>query len=170
MRKKILSLALASVVLAGAVTPASAYTNSVGAVNETQEVTEDSTKQCEVYAEVGSSYTVTIPKKITLDGATKTGGYTVSCTGDIAGDEYVSVTPDASFAMSQDGKDDVTASITQGTTKFRGDNYTGSLGEGEALMATGAVGAIDAQGLTAGAWNGTFNFEIALNTPVVSAD
>lgn len=170
MRKKFLSLALASVVLAGAVAPANAYTNSTGAVNETQDVSDNSTKECEVYAEVGSSYTVTIPKKITLDGAEKKGEYTVSCTGDIAGDEYVSVTPDATFAMSQDGKADVTASITQATTKFRGDNYTGSLVEGEALMESGAAGAIDAQGLTAGAWNGTFNFAINLNTPSVSAD
>ena len=44
----------------------------------------DKSAQCEVYAEIGSTFTVTIPKKITLSGTDKTGSYTVSCTGDIA--------------------------------------------------------------------------------------
>ena len=55
--------------------------------------------------------------------------------------------------------------MTQGTTKFRADNYTTELEEGEAKMemATGATGSIAASGLTSGGWNGTFNFAIALN-------
>ena len=34
--------------------------------------------------------------------------------------------------MTQKGKEDVTATVTQGTTKFRADNYTTELEEGEA--------------------------------------
>ena len=168
MRKKVLaSLSIAAAMVATTM-PAMAYTNSTGAVNETQEVSENKESACEVYAEIGSTFTVTIPKKITLAGATKTGAYTVTCTGDIAGNEYVSVVPAESFPMKQNGKTDVTATITQATKNFRGDNYTGSLAAGEAKMANGATGSIDAQGLTAGAWNGTFNFAIALNQDAAS--
>ena len=162
MKKKVLaSLSLAAAMVATTM-PAMAYTNSVGAVNETQEVSENKEAECEVYAEIGSTFTVTIPKKITLAGATKTGAYTVACTGDIAGDEYVSVVPDASFDMIQTGKTNVTASVTQETQNFRGNNYTGSVGTGEAKMEDGATGSISAAGLTAGAWKGTFNFTISL--------
>ena len=65
--------------------------------------------------------------------------------------------------MTQKGKADVTATVTQETTKFRADNYTTELVAGEAKMATGATGSITANGITSGSWNGTFNFAIALN-------
>ena len=165
MNKKVLaSLGLAVAVVATAM-PAMAYTNSIGAVTETQDIEANQSANCTVYAEVGSEFKVTIPKHIVLDGVTKTGAYTVSVTGDIAGDEYISVIPDATFAMTQSGKADVTATVSQAVNKFRGDNYTSDLlTDGtEVLMATGATGAIDAQDLTAGAWNGNFNFAIALN-------
>ena len=157
MRKmKLASLALAGLMLAGTMMPAMAYENSTANVDATAEITAPvDAEECEVYAEVGSDFTVTIPKKITLDGATKTGSYTVSCTGNIAGDEYVSVTPA-----------DVTASVTQETTKFRDNLFTGTKGAGEALMSEGASATIDAAGLTAGEWNGIFNFAINLNQDV----
>lgn len=171
MKKKILaSLSIAAAMVATTM-PAMAA-NSEGDVTETKEITEDVAKEaCEVYAELGSSFTVTIPKKITLSGADKTGSYSVSCTGDIAGDEWVSVVPDASFAMKQTGKKDVTASVTQAVNRFRGDNYTGSLlADGsEAKMADGATGSISAADLSAGAWKGTFNFVIALNPTASSS-
>ena len=164
---KLASLALAGLMLAGTMMPALAYENSTANVDATAEITAPvDAEECEVYAEVGSDFTVTIPKKITLDGATKTGSYTVSCTGNIAGDEYVSVTPDAQFAMKQAGKADVTASVTQETTKFRDNLFTGTKGAGEALMSEGASATIDAAGLTAGEWNGIFNFAINLNQDV----
>lgn len=174
-RKSIASLALAGLVLAGSIMPAQAaenkaYANSEGAVNETQQVTENKSAQCEVYAEVGSSFTVTIPKSITLDGETKSGSYTVTCTGDIAGNEYISVIPESSFDMTQTGKNPVAATVTQATTKFRGNNYTGEVGTGETKMESGATGAISASGLTAGAWNGSFNFAVALERDAVASN
>ena len=108
MRKKILSLALAGVMVLGTSMPANAYTNSVGSVDETKEVTEDSTEQCEVYAEIGSSFKVTIPKKITLDGGTKMGQYTVDVEGDISGTEIIKVVPDETFALSSTNLADIT--------------------------------------------------------------
>lgn len=185
MRKKVLaSLSLAAAMIATTM-PAMAATPVEGGhgfdthpgvtpadVCEEQTIDRDESAQCDVYAKVGSTFTVTIPKKITLAGATKTGSYTVSCTGDIAGNEYVSVTPDNSFMMKQTGKNDVTTIVSQAVNKFRGNNYVKSLNvDGtEAKMQDGATGAIYADGsngsgtLTAGAWNGTFNFAIALNT------
>ena len=161
--KKIVSLAAVATMAAVCALPTFAYTNSTEAVNETQNISANETAQTSVYAEVGSTFTVTIPKKITLSGETKSGTYNVTCTGDIAGDEFISVAPAASFDMTQKGKEDVTATVTQETTKFRADNYTTELEEGEAKMATGATGSIAASGLTSGGWNGTFNFTIALN-------
>ena len=179
MRKKVLaSLSLAAAMVATtmpamAATPVEGghdFTRHEGStttaeVCEKQTVDSNETAECEVYAEIGSSFTVTIPKKITLSGETKSGSYTVSCTGDIAGDEWVSVVPDASFAMKQTGKKDVTASVTQAVNRFRGNNYTGSLlADGsEVKMESGATGSISAADLSAGAWKGTFNFVIALN-------
>lgn len=71
--------------------------------------------------------------------------------------------------MKQTGKADVTASITQAKTMFRGYNYNVELAATEVKMGDGAEqaseiidGSISAQDLTAGAWNGTFNFNIAL--------
>ena len=76
-------------------------------VCDTQEIAKDESASCNVYAEVGSEFTVTIPKSLTLSGADKTGAYDVAVEGDIAGDQFVSVTPDENFAMVQDGKADV---------------------------------------------------------------
>lgn len=131
-----------------------------------QTIKEDEQATCDVYAEVGSEFTVTIPKALTLSGTDKNGTYKVSVEGDIAGNQYVSVTPDKTFAMKQTGKKDVTATITQAVNKFRGDNYTSELlSDGsEVKFATGATGSISAADLSAGRWNGTFNFTIALNT------
>ena len=155
--KKIVSLAAVATMAAVCALPTFAYTNSTETVNETQNISANETAQTSVYAEVGSTFTVTIPKKITLSGETKSGTYNVTCT------EFISVTPAASFDMTQKGKADVTATVTQETTKFRADNYTTELIAGEAKMATGATGSITASGLTSGGWNGTFNFTIALN-------
>ena len=112
---------------------------------------------------------MTVPKKITLDGSTKSGTYSVTCKGDIAGNESVSVVPDATFAMSQTGKANVQAAVTQEKTMFRGSDYTGDLGDAVKMGAaagestgTAIDGSIAAKDLSAGAWNGAFNFTIGL--------
>lgn len=168
MKNKIISLGLLATLICTSM-PVYGYTDSVGTVDETQTIQSNEAAQCEIYAEVGSEFTVTIPKQITLDGESKTGTYTISCKGDIAGDEYVSVIPDASFTMSQQGKADATANITQAKRQFRTNRYGAALLDTEVLMndASGAngttiSGTIEASALTAGAWNGVFNFTIAL--------
>lgn len=111
-----------------------------------------------------SSYEVVLPKVITADandGALSV-SYNVSVTGDIAGNEYVEVKPDASFTLKQTNKADVTASVTQSKTAFRDSNYSNALTASEVKMGTDTAGTISASDLTAGNWAGTLNFSIAL--------
>ena len=111
---------------------------------------------------VPETFSVTIPKRITLSGETKSGAYTVTCTGAIGDSRYISVVPDSSFTMTQKGKADITATTLQQITKFRSADYTGSLEADETEMGTDIEGTIHTPDLTAGSWNGTFNFRINL--------
>lgn len=111
---------------------------------------------------VPERFSVTIPKRITLSGETKSGTYTVTCTGAIGDSRYISVVPDSSFTMTQKGKADITATTLQQITKFRSADYTGSLEADETEMGTDIEGTIHTPDLTAGSWNGTFNFRINL--------
>ena len=111
---------------------------------------------------VPETFSVTIPKRITLSGETKSGAYTVTCTGAIGDSRYISVVPDSSFTMTQKGKADITATTLQQITKFRSADYTGSLEADETEMGTDIEGTIHTPDLTAGSWNGTLNFKINL--------
>ena len=112
-------------------------------------------KTTTVYAEIGSEFKVTIPKKIILSGTTKSGTYTVTVEGDIAGLEVISVTPDSAVTLSSKDKADVIGTITQDKLNW---TYSEIYTDSKIL----ANGSISAQGITAGAWNGTFNFAIKL--------
>ena len=126
-------------------------------------------QSCLVDAALASKFEVTVPKKITLSGSAKSGTYSVTCKGDIAGNESVSVVPDATFTMSQTEKATVQAAVTQEKTMFRGSDYTKSLGDAVRMgpaagdsTGTPLTGSIAAPDLSAGAWSGTFNFTIGL--------
>ncbi len=132
------------------------YTDSTHEViNVDTPVTEDSNSNCDVYAELGSEFKVTIPKKVTLDGSTKSGTYQVLVEGDIAGKETIKVIPDEAVTLSSKDKADVIGTIAQDKTKW---TYNEILSDNKVL----GNGEIDANGITAGAWNGTFNFNINL--------
>ena len=111
---------------------------------------------------VPETFSVTIPKRITLSGETKSGTYSIGCTGNFKDYRYISVVPDSTFMMTQKGKDNVTGTMVQQITKFRSANYTGSLEADETEMGTDIEGTIHTPDLTAGSWNGTFNFRINL--------
>lgn len=96
------------------------------AEDTTQSITNTGEQTATVNYDKPSTFSVSIPKTITL-GSNGTAEYTVSVTGDIYGNEQVTVIPDASFAVKNaEGKSDITAA-----------------------------------NLTAGVWNGTFNFTIS---------
>lgn len=128
-------------------------------------MSETGTKACDIKATIGSEFTVTLPKTITLDPKTKAADYTVSCEGDLAGAESVTVTPDVSFAMTQNDKADVTATVTQTKTTFRSSTYETALTDQEVKIGGETItGNITAPSLTAGTWDGTMNFNVSLNT------
>ncbi len=195
--KKLFALVLGAVMVAGAAAPAFAdgFSTKLGkptatmddgaivAVDENgfsreeveyTDVDKDGTNATNVYAVIGSTYQVTIPKTIVLKGnknEASTATYKVDVDGDIAGNQYVKVQPETTFAMKQSGKADVEATVTQELVSYRASNYNATLGTGETKMAadedaieagegTGKVSAT----LTAGRWAGTFNFNIELVT------
>lgn len=177
--KTTLAATLACTMMLGAVAPVFAE------VNETQQATGAQSMETVVEYSQDSSFTVTIPKTITLD-SNKTSTYEVNVKGDISSDTKVTVIPDSTFTMSDiskgegvtDGvKADVTATVTQEKTEWSdrevcvtktesGDaNNDGTTDEGETIttvVGTTEEGSISATDLTAGSWKGTFNFAIAL--------
>ena len=154
MKRKLMSYLLAVITLINTVTPALAattYTDSTESV-EYHKHTEDYTGTT-VYAEIGSEFKVTIPKKVTLDGALKSGTYNVLVEGDIAGNEYVKVVPETYFLLYTKDKAPIPATVSQDRTGWSFLDF-----------GTKANGLIETEGMTAGAWNGTFNFNIKLES------
>ena len=156
----------------GAVVSVDADKNSLEEVEYQEIENEVGTQSATVYAKVGSTFTVTIPKVIVLKGMrgeASTATYKVDVDGDIAGNEYVLVQPDTTFAMKQAGKADVDATVAQELIKYRAYNYTADLANGEAKIAAAEDAIADGEGtgtvsatLTAGKWQGTFDFDIQL--------
>jgi len=108
----------------------------------------------DVYAAQSSSYTIKIPKKISLSGNDGTAVYGISLKGNISGTDVISVVPNENFIMSQRGKDDVIANITQDKTDF-----TYAMGVRPDVDVV-YVGNINMESISAGKWYGTFNFDI----------
>ena len=156
MKRKLMSYLLVLLTLINTIAPALAattYTDSTESV-EYHEHTEDYTGTT-VYAEIGSEFKVTIPKKVTLDGALKSGTYNVLVEGDIAGNEYVKVVPETYFLLYTKDKAPIPATVSQDRTGWSFLDF-----------GTKANGLIETEGMSAGAWNGTFNFNIKLESSV----
>lgn len=119
---------------------------------------EATQKDVLVVASQGSSFTVTIPKRITLDGSTGTADYEVTVQGDITGEEVIIVTPSKTFEMVSAGKKAIKASVTQVKEAFSValDTMEGLL---EGVVTTGKV---EVENLTAGEWEGICTFTIKI--------
>ena len=124
------------------------------------EIEEGSTQSADVYVSQASTFGVKIPKVIILDGIkndenVNKANYVVSISNstNIGGKEKIKVVPDASFVMSQEGKNDINVSVVQDKEEWLHNEIT-SLGNGE----------VSANGMTAGSWKGTFNFNIMLES------
>lgn len=117
---------------------------------------------------VDGSVMVIVPKVVILDGATGEGAYVVKVKGNIAGNEVITVAPDATVTLEQEGKDDITATITQAKTRFAY-NGTTAISDADDLAKTVTTdyatttvdGSIATDDLTAGSWHGTFAFNIS---------
>ena len=147
--KKSMPILMAGIMLLGSIAP------TFATVNDIHTVTSNSNQQTEVIYNQESNFEVTVPKLVDL-GNDKTTNYLVGVTGDISSDEVIKVIPDESFLMKDVSgttnlKADVTATVTQDKTEWIFNEF-----------ATNGNGTISAPDLTAGTWEGKFNFNIKL--------
>ena len=161
MKNKILTSLMAATMIMGSTMPVFAATTATDTVNETQ-AESGTSRPVEVTYTQSSTFTVTIPKTIALDGSTKTANYDVNVKGDIASDKQVKVAPDTTFKMKDQSnatkkKADVDATVTQAATTWSSSEVN--------VTTTGTTknGSISATGLTSGSWKGTFNFSVAMS-------
>lgn len=109
------------------------------------------TEEVRVNVDVASSFTITIPKEIVLNGNDGSAAYKVKCEGDIAGDQVICVVPDASFTLNEDGGKTTPVTVTQNDTDF---TYV------ELNDAKEYEGLLSAPDISAGNWSGSFYFNI----------
>lgn len=157
MKKRVLLSMLSCMLMISAI-PANVFADDAGPglANTTTTMDQAGSSATSVYADINSSYVVTLPKTIKLDSTTKDAQYTVNVKGALAGTEIIKVIPDTSFTMKQDGKDDVTATITQAKTDFTSAELAADTENG--VTETGTVAAPD---ISAGRWDGSFNFNVS---------
>ena len=122
-------------------------------------ITVDNKKNVEVYVSQASSFGVFIPKTIILDGKVNEdkinkANYLIRVSKDtnISGIEKINVIPDSEFILTQLGKNDIYATVTQDKQQWL-HNETEIVGNGE----------VSSFGMSAGNWNGKFNFNISLS-------
>ena len=130
-------------------------------VTLTESYSETGNQNCEVTVNIGSGFTVKIPKKITLSGADGTSPYNVTVEGDIGASEIIKVKPDKDFNLKSSGKTDVTSTVTQSKTSFDYEDAS-KKDVSNVRVGTTTQGSVTAQGLSAGNWSGKFNFNISL--------
>lgn len=171
---RIISFCMALVMLAGAVptTALAASTGSTanntsigqdiaqGAKTEYSTINSNTDTQTEVYLTADDSdLIVSVPTTIIVSGTPTTDGkyvgeYSVGVDGDMSGDKTVIIEPESTdVTIKQLGKNNKTATVTQNQTEFTSDDFANK---------KITNGKITAEGLTAGSWNGTFNFNISI--------
>lgn len=167
MKKKLIATAMLAIPVLGLFEGADVLAATRGVVSNV-DVNGDSTQSTfpnndvEVFIQQSSTFTVQIPKRIELT-AQNSGGvndtyaseYTVRITGNINASEEVSVEPDQNVILSQPGKQDLTATISQQEKTAAWDEITPT-------VAKELKGDITVQNVTAGNWIGNFNFNISL--------
>jgi len=137
-----------------------------------QEISELGDNSCKVVVSQGSSFIVSIPKDVSLNGKKgekNEGTYTVSVKGNLDATEIIRVIPDVSFKLKDNSgkKSDITANISQSVQSFQiGDvASTNKVTVTEENIKTGVstTGVISTDELTAGNWTGFFNIKIRVD-------
>lgn len=170
-KNKILTAVMAGTMMMGSVLPVCAATTKDQGVNQAELVDNAATRDTDVLYELGSTFSVVIPKTIVLDATSKDSNYTVKVSGDISSDKKVTVAPQDALNGEKDPaginfymkdqaekgtkKADVQADVTQEFVDWS---------SAEVCKADGTTknGNVAAPTITAGNWKGTFNFNIAL--------
>lgn len=171
MNKKFISLCMATVMAASAM-PTTVFAASIGSVHTDSNLGQDSAQNVKTkYAEVvendsqtavyltvdDKNRVVSLPTSLVLAGTPNERGeyiakYSVGVSGDMSGDKVITIEPDnVRVPLKSAGKNDKTAIIEQSKTEFTTDDLKNSVQ---------ANGTITADRLTAGCWNGSFNFNI----------
>lgn len=126
-------------------------------ITQYTEIAEDNA-QTNVYLTVNDqNRVVSLPTSLVLAGTPNEKGeyiakYSVGVKGDMSGDKITTIEPDnVRVPLKSAGKNDKTAIIEQSQTEFTTDDLKNSVQ---------ANGTITADRLTAGCWNGSFNFNI----------
>lgn len=123
---------------------------------DTEVVSNSGTSNVDVSMDVPSTFSVLIPKKIVLDGATGSATYQIGIKGDIDTDERVRVAPSDTMLLTHESKPSLQANVSQMRTIWTYDD----------LMLTNVYdytsGTISVSGKTAGTYTGTLMFNISL--------
>lgn len=132
---------------------------------------EDTKASTDVYVTQTSTFSVTAPVIAVISGtADSNGNYTgdvkYSVKGNIASNEIVTIKPDTSFALSQNGKSDIdcTVSAKDGGTAKTEFKYSDGLRANKELSQDYTLSTKD---ITAGSWHGKYNTNISLDTNVI---
>ena len=165
-KNKILTAVMAGTMMMGSVLPVCAATTDYDPISQTEVGEAGTSRDTEVLYDLGSTFSVVIPKRIILDATSKDSDYAVRVYGDISSDKKVTVAPqDAltdiegiNFHMKDQAtigtkKADVQANVTQDVVDWTSAEVTAD---------TSKDGNVAAPTITAGSWKGTFNFNIAL--------
>lgn len=165
-KNKILTAVMAGTMMMGSVLPVCAATTDYDPISQTEVGEAGTSRDTEVLYDLGSTFSVVIPKRIILDATSKDSDYAVRVYGDISSDKKVTVAPqDAltdiegiNFHMKDQAaigtkKADVQANVTQDVVDWTSAEVTADTSKG---------GNVAAPTITAGSWKGTFNFNIAL--------
>ena len=167
IKNKLITAIMTGTMIMGSTLPVFADTTDNWDVGS-EEATAGTTKQTDVLYSQSSTFSVTVPKTISLDGTTKDSDYTVTVKGDISSDKQVSVAPQDSIEGTEginfymkdtsttNKKADVEATVTQDATVWSSAEVC--------VPSTGTIknGNVSAPSISAGSWKGTFTFDIAL--------
>jgi hypothetical protein len=143
-------------------------TTSASVTNVANAITADApTNDVSVSVTQGSTFSVTIPKTIVLNGtagAANEAQYDVKVSGNIASNETINVVPVTSFKMSdvKGVKAQLDATVTQTYTKFVDSQVTISSSVKDTMAIGDTTGKVSVANLTSGSWTGNFNFAISL--------
>lgn len=173
-KNKILSICLATTMIVNAL-PMTVFASSIGSSADNTNIGEDtaqnaktqyteiaeSNAQTQVYLTVSDSdLIVSLPTTVIVSGTPDkqgqyVGNYSIGVKGDMTGDKTVNIEPDnTDVELIQKGKTPMSATIQQNQTEFTTDDFKNN---------AQTTGIVSADRLTAGSWNGEFNFNININ-------
>ena len=114
---------------------------------------------CLVVDAADTSWSITIPKHLEIDGSTGECTYEVSCSGEIEPTKIVEVKPDSSFYLRDADSNKIQANVTQNVTQFI--NSQRKPKKNQAKSGTSVSGSIAVDELDSGEWFGSFAFHIS---------